>query len=77
WEPVAGEADAVAAGVTTATSAELRARWRPEVEAAIGWVDWSAWPVVEQAQRTRRTQHFAALHTRLNEVYRLDPAARW
>jgi ring-1,2-phenylacetyl-CoA epoxidase subunit PaaC len=77
WEPVAGEADAVAAGVATATSAALRARWRPQVEAEIGRVDWSGLPAVEQAQRTLRTPHFAPLHARINEVYTLDPTARW
>ena len=77
WEPVAGEADAAATGVVTATSVELRAQWRPEVEVIVGPVDWAALTVVDQARRTRRTAHFAPLHARINEVYALDPTARW
>lgn len=78
WEPVAGEADAVAAGVVTVGSAELGAAWRAEVSAALDWpVDWErlAWP--RQAGRTVRSEHFAAIHDRITEVFSIDPAAHW
>ena len=77
WEPVAGEAEAVAAGVTTAPSTDLQAAWRVDVEAVLGAVDWSALDRPNQAARTRRSDHFAALHTRINEVLALDPTAHW
>ena len=77
WDPVAGEVDAVASGVATAPSVKLRADWRSQVEAVIGRVDWSALPTIEQARRTHRTPYFAPLHARINEVYALDPTARW
>lgn len=77
WEPVAGEADAVEEGVAVATSSELRPRWRAEVEAVVGPVEWAALEPPDQRSRTERTPYFDALHARINEVYALDPTARW
>lgn len=77
WEPVAGEPAALAEGVATTGSDELRTRWRAEVEAVIGPFDWAALAPVGQSGRTERTPYFAALHERINEVYALDPSARW
>lgn len=77
WEPVAGEAEAIAAGVVTRTSDELRARWRADVVAALGPQPWDEQAGPAQAARTARSPDFAALHARINEVYALDPTARW
>ena len=43
----------------------------------IGHVDWAALDHPDQQGRTRRSEHFAALHARINEVLDLDPTARW
>lgn len=77
WEPVAGEPAAIDDGVATVASEELQAVWRVDVEAVTGRVDWAALPRPDQAARTRRSAHFAALLDRLTEVIRLDPMATW
>jgi len=78
WDPVAGEAETVAVGVVTAGSAELRAPWRAEVSAALGGpVEWERLAGPRQAGRTVRSEHFAAIHDRITEVVRIDPAAHW
>ena len=77
WEPVAGEDDALAAGVVTTGSAALRDVWRSRVVDVAGPVDWAALDHPDQQGRTRRSEPFAALHARVNEVIALDPAARW
>jgi len=77
WEPVAGEADAVAEGVVTASSAELRTAWRSDVEAVVGPVAWDTFTSPDQQARSRRSDHFAALHARISEVIALDPTATW
>lgn len=77
WEPVAGEVTAIAAEVALNTSAELQARWRDEVAAVFGPVDWDGLARPHQGGRTIRSGAFAALHSRVTEVARLDPGARW
>lgn len=77
WAPVAGEATAVAEGVVTARSADLRPAWRSDVQAVIGPVGWDGLARPDQAARTQRSEHFAALHARISEVRDLDPTARW
>lgn len=77
WEPVAGEAAALDEGVTAASSVELRAHWRADVEAVVGAVAWATHPPPEQRGRTLRSSSFDALRARINEVYALDPTARW
>ena len=77
WEPVAGEQEAHRAGLATVTSAQLRARWRPEVEAVVGPVPWDELANLGQDARRRRTEHFAALFDRITEVFRIDPNASW
>ncbi len=77
WEPVAGEADALRDGVAAASSAELQLAWRSDVEAVLGDVDWTTLALPDQAARTARSEHFAPLHARITEVFRLDPDARW
>jgi ring-1,2-phenylacetyl-CoA epoxidase subunit PaaC len=77
WEPVAGEPAALAEDVVTASSQELQRVWRAEVEAVLGRRDWTAMSEPDQAARTRRSEYFAALHSRITEVLALDPTARW
>ena len=61
WEPVAGEDEALDAGVVTAGSAALRDVWRSRVVEVVGPVDWAALDHPDQQGRTRRSEHFAAL----------------
>jgi len=78
WEPVAGEPQTVDAGVVTDASADLRDRWRADVVAFLRRpVDWDALDRPSQAGRTIRSEHFAAIHDRITEVIRIDPAATW
>jgi ring-1,2-phenylacetyl-CoA epoxidase subunit PaaC len=80
WEPVAGEVDALAAGVTSTSSTDLGARWRTELTAALSdlglSVEWPE-PVAGQAGRTRRSDGFDAFLTSLQSVISIEPAAVW
>ena len=51
--------------------------WRSRVVEVAGPVDWAALDHPDQQRRTRRSEPFAALHARINEVIALDPTARW
>jgi ring-1,2-phenylacetyl-CoA epoxidase subunit PaaC len=77
WDPVAGEPEALADGVASASSAELQRAWRRDVEDVLGAVDWHPLERPDQAARTRRSPYFAPLQERITEVFRLDPSARW
>jgi ring-1,2-phenylacetyl-CoA epoxidase subunit PaaC len=77
FEPVQGEDEALADGVTTTASEQLRRRWRADVEPTIGPVDWDGMSHPDQDRRRRRTHSFAPLLARLTEVMRLDPSAHW
>jgi ring-1,2-phenylacetyl-CoA epoxidase subunit PaaC len=77
WEPVAGEDEALAAGVVTARSVAMRDAWRSRVVEVAGPVDWAALEQPDQRGRTKRSDHFDALHSRINEVLALDPTAQW
>ena len=77
WDPVAGEAAALGAGIVTESSVTLRDRWRAEVVAVSGPVAWDELTLPDQAARTRRSKHFAALQVRITEVFALDPTATW
>ena len=77
WDPVAGEPEAVDAGVVTVASTDLRAVWRARVADVAGSIEWDALDHPDQDARTRRSEHFAALHARINEVLDLDRNARW
>lgn len=84
WSPPPGEAAAVAAGVVTASSAELAARWEAMIRA-----DAASWGVsldqatldapseVAHADRTVRSDGFAAFHDSLTLVLELDRSATW
>ena len=78
WEPVDGEPDAVADGIVAALvrrAAATLAGDRRGDDRGRSTGRPSTRP--EQQARTRRSEHFAALHARITEVIGLDPAARW
>jgi ring-1,2-phenylacetyl-CoA epoxidase subunit PaaC len=80
WDPVAGEAEAVAAGVAPTPSSELGARHRALVlDALRRWGVEVPWPAGghDQRGRTRRSPGFEAFHASLTEVLDLDRAATW
>jgi ring-1,2-phenylacetyl-CoA epoxidase subunit PaaC len=80
WEPVAGESQALADGVTAAPSAELAAAHRQLVGQALSrWDVALAWPDTgpPQQARTARSPDFEAWHATLTEVLDLDRAATW
>lgn len=79
WTSVDGEAEAVATGVATSSSADLAERWWTEVkvlyEASGVVLDRPA--AASGARRTQRSAHFADLHAEIRLVIDLDPNARW
>jgi len=86
WDPVAGEAAAVAEGITNATSAELAERWELAIRTDLA--DWNLdidWPsdaavsaVLEaQAHRGGRTDGFDHFQSELRRVLDVDPTATW
>ncbi len=80
WDPVSGEAEALAEGVVTASSADLAGQWKASTTASLE--EWSFafnWPVdaPEQHHRTVRSSHFDELQASLQEVIVLDPSATW
>lgn len=86
WDPVEGEADAIAEGVVSSTSAELGERWELEVRADLG--DWSIeveWPIASaasgtasaQINRHERLDGFDEFQADLRKVIDIDPAATW
>lgn len=80
WDPVVGEADAMAEGVVSATSEELGAQWRNRIEADLErWGIDISWPTGGPAQQHRceRSADFAAFHSYLQEVVVVDPSATW
>ncbi len=75
FEPVAGEAEAVATGVA---AGPLAAEWDAfvaTIEARIGAVEWGSAP--SQAQRTLRSDDWRPLMARMREVIDLDLSATW
>jgi len=80
WEPVAGESEAIADGVTSHSSSELLVSWQTSVESKLArWgYDWQ-WPEVgpDQQARTLRSEHFPALLRDLREVIDVDIHATW
>ena len=80
WDPVAGEAEAVADGVAVTPSPELAVRHRALVEDQLRrWGLDLTWPDSGPAQqhRTNRSPAFAEFHASLVEVLELDPSATW
>ena len=86
WDPVDGEADAVAEGVTNATSAELAERWELDIRADLAdWkldIDWPSDAAVSavltaQAHRCRRSTGCEQFQADLRKVIDVDPVATW
>lgn len=81
WAPVAGEAEALAAGVTTESSAALAENWELAIRGDLArWDLEIAWPGRDQiptADRTQRSDGFDELIHRLQRVVVLDEAAIW
>lgn len=80
WAPVQGEADALGAGITTASSAELAERWELAIRGDLaGWGLDAVWPASASpvADRTVRSEGFDVLLVDLRKVVVLDPAATW
>lgn len=85
WDPVAGEAAALAEGIMSTSSADLCSQWSRIIGAKLE--QWgftsplapNAASIVPpaQANRTVRSPHFAELHQSLQEVIVLDPQATW
>ncbi len=80
WEPVAGEAKALAEGVTTAASDELGAAWRRSIEQQLDALDvtvtWPAEPT-RQSGRTIRSAGFGSFLESLQTVIGTQPEASW
>jgi ring-1,2-phenylacetyl-CoA epoxidase subunit PaaC len=87
FEPTAGEAEALAARVTAASSVDQAGEWRRRLDALtapvgveLPWPPTGAVPVTDGSSRGRRgtrSVHFEALHAEMIRVYALDPHARW
>ncbi len=75
FDPVAGEAEALADGVITGSLADLRAPWTALVTDRFGPLDWGTAP--DQDARRVRSSWFDPLMTRMREVIDLDPHAVW
>ena len=78
WEPVAGEPEAIAAGVVTAGSAELRG---PVADRRRGGDRAASTGTRCGALTSTPAPHAASTSTpstqRITEVLRIDPVARW
>lgn len=80
WEPVAGEAEAVADGVLPTPSPQLGERHRQLVlDRLVRWAVDLPWPAEPPPQhgRTARSPGFDAFHASLTEVLDLDRSATW
>ena len=75
FEGVAGEAEAVAAGVAQAPFSTCRDQWMGLAEDRFGPIRWGTAP--DQQARTARSTDFAPLMARMREVLDFDPDATW
>ena len=80
FEPVAGEARALALGVATESSADLAKRWSTlltsQLEELGLVVEWPSTPTAQNA-RTERSEGFASFLESLQAVISIEPAAVW
>jgi len=76
FDGVVGEAAAVAEGVAAHPLADHLDRWKDDVEARFGPVDWPAGAPLQEA-RTVRSAEFGPLLARMREVFDYDPEAVW
>jgi ring-1,2-phenylacetyl-CoA epoxidase subunit PaaC len=89
FEPLPGEAELVAAGIMSAPSAAVQARWlnriaEPLLRLSLPWpfemCDGVWLPSITPADGGRHGAHgasFLALYNTITSVYRLDPSAKW
>jgi ring-1,2-phenylacetyl-CoA epoxidase subunit PaaC len=77
FEPVAGEAQAIAERVTARPFHRELQRWQTRVDERFGQIEWARIPRPAQAARAARSDGFAPLYERMREVIDLDPNARW
>jgi len=80
WSPVAGEAEAVATGVTAMTSAEAADRYVETVRADLdNWDVTVSWDpqMAPEGDRLLRAEGFSDFQASLNLVLDLDPNAEW
>ena len=77
FERTAAEQDAVAAGVASAPLASRIDAWKAAVDNRFGPTDWDAARAPAQNGRRARSADFAALHSRVREVFDLDHTATW
>ena len=75
FEPVAGEADAIAAGAVSGPFAATWDSFVATIETRIGTIEWGETP--DQDARTRRSADWQPLMTRMREVIDLDLSATW
>jgi ring-1,2-phenylacetyl-CoA epoxidase subunit PaaC len=77
FDPVAGEDEAIAEGVVSGSFASQFPAWKAGVDERFGAVNWAQIAKPDQHNRTRRSEPFTALLSRMREVIDLDPHARW
>ena len=81
FEPVSGEAAAVAEGIVTVPTRDLLEPWWAEVSSVLDdhglTIDRPAVAPDLQEGRTVRTDHFGAMHRDITEVLRIDPTGNW
>lgn len=75
FDPVAGEAEAIAAGVSAAPFATSLPTFTAQTEQRFGPIAWGAAP--DQQSRTNRSEYFGPLLARMREVFAIDPGATW
>lgn len=76
FEPMDGEAEAVAAGVALAPLSDRMGPWKASVEQRFGPVEWpSQGP--DQQGKTARSAPFPQFMSRLRQVLDYDPGATW
>ncbi len=89
FEPLAGEADLVEAGILPDAFASLQDRWLSSVAQLLRRLE-LPFPFVERGggwamlvapeyggRRGEHSEHFRQLHENITSVYRLDPRATW
>jgi ring-1,2-phenylacetyl-CoA epoxidase subunit PaaC len=89
FEPLAGEAELVEAGILPDTFASLRDRWLSSIAKPLRWLE-LPFPLVERGggwamlvapayggRHGEHSEHFRRLHEDITSVYRLDPCATW
>ena len=75
------DAVAVAEGLVVASTAELGAQWRTEMQRLFDSVSlaitWPAMSSAPQGRKGHRSREFAAMLSEMTRVLALDPVARW